>query len=48
MTYLGLELDIRCHAQLLAPGGAIIPEFDDHLTEQDPPSVHVRHGNYVG
>jgi len=48
IMYLGLELDIRIHAQLLALGGASIAEFDDHLTEQYPPSVHVRHGNHIG
>lgn len=48
MMYLGLEFYIRRHAQLLAPGSASIPELDDHLTEQDPASVHVRHGNHVG
>jgi hypothetical protein len=48
MTYLGLELDIRCNARLLALGRASVPELDDHLTEQNPSSVHVRHRNHVG
>ena len=47
-TYLGLELEIRRNPQLLALGSASISELNDHLAEQDPTGVHVRHGNYVG
>jgi len=48
MIYLSPELYIRRHTQLLALGGASVPEFDDHLTKQDTPSVHVWHRNHIG
>lgn len=45
--YLGLELDVRVHPELLVPRRARVAELKHHLPEQDSARIHVRHRDHI-